>query len=416
MTTKEFAGKIRAKYPDAYTDLDDNTLAAKIVAKHPEYKDQITDLEPQGAAAIEAERNGPGNAVEATSDEMLPIQMAVGVPGAISAPIASGLSKVGEAAADLVPDAVKAPISTATEAVGNAWDKVKSMLPNPSLKSLGYAQGAVNTEAGQGLATAAQDYATDVHPDIGALVAKAKGPVDPTALVQRAAEGDMAEPIVPQAANTEVFNQPIARGMANSTEQMRDLTNEQWKQVGDAISNTLKGLEQTGEKYDPEPLLKQIEGMYERDAAGKIMTTGVQGDTNQAISEALESMKDYAQGEPIDWTSANRIKSMLQDSGNYAARRFDQSNEAYKQVASLIKDSIDDQAQKVLSVHGGDIQDFQNLRGAYGKLSSLKSALNPAVGKSMLQPSLGEQVVGLAKKALPFGAVAALGAKATGGF
>lgn len=41
MTPTEFAQKIRAKYPGAYDDLDDNTLTQKVIQKYPIYKDQV---------------------------------------------------------------------------------------------------------------------------------------------------------------------------------------------------------------------------------------------------------------------------------------------------------------------------------------------------------------------------------------
>ena len=40
LSVKEFAGKIKQKYP-AYKDVPDAELAQKIVEKHPEYKDQV---------------------------------------------------------------------------------------------------------------------------------------------------------------------------------------------------------------------------------------------------------------------------------------------------------------------------------------------------------------------------------------
>ena len=37
---KEFAAKIKSKYPD-YAGIDDSTLVQKIITKYPEYKEQI---------------------------------------------------------------------------------------------------------------------------------------------------------------------------------------------------------------------------------------------------------------------------------------------------------------------------------------------------------------------------------------
>lgn len=320
-----------------------------------------------------------------------------------------------------IASAIGEGLSNLPEAAGNAVDTVKSWLPNPSIKGLGYGAAQVGTEAGQDLAKASQEYAATAQPELGQLVAKAGGqvPEDTQSLVTRAAADEMKEPIsglngseANSPSNTGIFNTPIARGMANSTGEMRDLTGEQWKQVGNAIDNTLQGLERTGEQFDPEPVLKQIDSMYIRDAQGKLMTTGVQGETNQAIGEALESMKDYANGDKIGWQAANHIKSQLQDSANYGSKKFEAANDAYKQVASLIKDGIDNQAATVLADHGGNVEDFQHLRDAYSKLSSLRTVLNPAAGKELLQPSFPEQVLGAAKKYAPWGIATGLGAAA----
>jgi len=43
ITRKEFAAKVKAKYPD-YSDIDDNVLVDKMVAKYPEYQEQISDF------------------------------------------------------------------------------------------------------------------------------------------------------------------------------------------------------------------------------------------------------------------------------------------------------------------------------------------------------------------------------------
>lgn len=46
MDYKDFASKIRSKYPGSYDDLDDRTLASKIVQKYPQYSD-VTFEEPK---------------------------------------------------------------------------------------------------------------------------------------------------------------------------------------------------------------------------------------------------------------------------------------------------------------------------------------------------------------------------------
>lgn len=49
MNSKEFAAKVRAKYPGSYDSLDDATLTQKVIDKYPQYKDVVTMDEGPGA-------------------------------------------------------------------------------------------------------------------------------------------------------------------------------------------------------------------------------------------------------------------------------------------------------------------------------------------------------------------------------
>ena len=57
MNYKELAGKVREKYPGAYDDLDDRTLAQKIVQKYPDYADTTFDDAPTGTSPVGAAWN-----------------------------------------------------------------------------------------------------------------------------------------------------------------------------------------------------------------------------------------------------------------------------------------------------------------------------------------------------------------------
>ncbi len=395
MTPSEFAKTIREKHPGAYDDMDDESLTTAVLKKYPQYVDMVP-------SRLETTEEGHGEYPSDTYTSLAPnaniVMNAVGAPGAVKGAV--GIAK-----------GLKAGVEALPEVAGDVVSKVKGMLPNPSLKGLGYTPSQLSTEAGQNLAKGVQEYATTPQGDIGELVAKAANPVKKDAIAPFEPENAEDLATLDPALQSKAFNEPIAQGMANSTEQMRDLANEQWKQVGNAIGDTLNGLEKTGSEFDPQPVLQKINSMFLRDAEGNVMNEGVQGTTNEALKEAVDTLNGYSKGRPISWTDANKIKSMLQDSANYAAKRFEESNEAYKQAASLIKEGIDDQAGTVLQKHGGDIQNFQKLRGAYGKLSSLRSSLNAQTGKEMLQPSLGESVMSAGKKLLPYGVAGAVGAK-----
>src|SRR5437660_8851263 len=41
LTSQQFAAKVRAKYPDAYDSLSDDELTGRVLAKYPEYREQV---------------------------------------------------------------------------------------------------------------------------------------------------------------------------------------------------------------------------------------------------------------------------------------------------------------------------------------------------------------------------------------
>lgn len=64
LSPSDFAAKVRAKYPGAYTDLDDVTLTNRILAKYPQYRSQVTSQptpvqNPFNAAFQKAQSIGP---------------------------------------------------------------------------------------------------------------------------------------------------------------------------------------------------------------------------------------------------------------------------------------------------------------------------------------------------------------------
>lgn len=365
MDYNEFAEKFKAQNPD-YADRDNKTLAEALIKKHPYYADKVT-FEATPAEFEKVPGMKPG--------EYPPESYTTFAPSVNLAMLAQGAGQLAKSAPDIA------------EAIGNLPSAIKGLMPTPSLKALGAGAGQVGTPAAQDLAQAARAYGATAQPEIGQLVAKAG---------QTAESGLSTSP-----AQASIFEKPIIEGAVKKPTEMLGLVTEHNKQLGEAIGNTLEGLDKSGTKFDPKPIIDKAKSMLEKDAEGNIMTTGAQGDKNSAIQEALSSLSDYSKGKPINWKDANRIKGMLQDSGNYAAKRFQESNEAYKQVASLIKEGIDEQGSNVLQQTGGNIQDFQNLRNAYGKTAVLKQMLTHAAGKELLQPSTPEAVIGAVKHYIP---------------
>ncbi len=278
MDYNEFAEKFKAQNPD-YADRDNKTLAEALVKKHPYYADKVTFDDSKDFAA-NREAIEPG-----VMGDTVPVEQKL---------INNTNAALGGAT---LPRAAVELGALAGKGLSSAAEAIKSLAPNPSLKALGASTSQLGTPAAQSMAEAAKAYGTTAQPELGQLVAKAG---------QSAEEGLSTS--APQAS---IFEKPVIQGAANSPKQMLGLIEEHNKQIGEAIGNTLKGLDQSGVKLDPKPIIKQAESMLERDAEGNIMTTGAQGDKNEAIKEALSSLSDYSKGKPISWKEANRIKGTL---------------------------------------------------------------------------------------------------------
>lgn len=318
---------------------------------------------------------------------------AINAPAAIKAGIAGAkaLPGIGRAMADGLSD-IPGTISKGASAVGDAisggWDAMTGNTP----RGFGYAKGVLKTPGMRDAASDAIDMANSAQPELGKTVAEAGAPADalpPEGGIQPSPE----------------FQTPIRQGILTGSEDMFNAAETQRQAVGKAIEQTLSKYDDTGSFYDPSKVNEQVKSMLERDAAGNVMTTGWQGDVNEAMKKALSSLSDFSQGSPIKWSDAARIKTGLQGDTNYAVAGFNKANEAYKQVASLLKNDIDEQAAAMLEKQGGNVANYQSLRQAYGKLESLSEALNNRVAAKTANSTIPWWV--------KMGAGAALGATGT---
>jgi hypothetical protein len=182
--------------------------------------------------------------------------------------------------------------------------------------------------------------------------------------------------------------------------------------VGKSIENTLKGLDETGNLYDPKSTVEQLASMYSRNASGQIIPPGSgsqQALYNQAVNRAIETLKANAldKGDvltKLSWEQANGIKKALQDLAEYGLKDNDPVNMVYQQAARAVRDSIDDQATSLLAAQGKDVAHFQTLRDSYSKLKSVQSALNGKALSAMGAKNVAPVVrTGLAVGALTTG-------------
>lgn len=88
MTPQEFAAKIRAKYPGSYDNIEDGVLVDKILAKYPQYKDQVDlggpgSTSTSGAAAVTAVPPAAEPAEDPAPPDSTPVAFAKGVGDAV---------------------------------------------------------------------------------------------------------------------------------------------------------------------------------------------------------------------------------------------------------------------------------------------------------------------------------------------
>lgn len=247
-------------------------------------------------------------------------------------------------------------------AIQGGWDALTGNTP----RGFGYAKGVLKTPGMRDAAANAIDMANTPQPELGKLVSEAGAPAG-----SLPPEGGLA----PSAE----FETPIRQGILTGSEDMLNAAESQRKQVGQAIEQTLGKYDATGTFYDPTQYNEQVKSLLLRDINGEVMSTGAQGRINEAIKDAASSMNDYAHGGPIKWSDAARVKTMGQGDAKYGTTGLHKAQEAYNTTISMLKEDIDNQAEAMLAKQGGNVQDYQALRAAYGKLESLSQSLNNRV-------------------------------------
>lgn len=344
-------------------------------------------------------------AYQPAADLYMTADAAVNAPGMIRAvpklakAVPGVVKGLVEGAGDLASD-MTGSLADAASSVGGAVKKGWNALTNNTPRGFGYAQKALATPETRKAAYEAVDFANASHPEVGDLVTRSAArpiqvppegvPALPTGEKGLATAEDVSKmPPGPGEAptdlpkpNVDAFNSPIRNSVMSSPEEMLSAATSQRDTVGKAIENTLAKYDASGSFYNPETFNSQIKSMLERDANGNVMTAGVQGQINEAIKEAASSINQFAVNGPIKWSDAARIKTMLQGESKYGVQGLQKADEAFKQVASLLKEDIDNQAMVMLQKQGGNLADYQMLRDHYGRYSSLADSLNVAAKRT----------------------------------
>lgn len=314
---------------------------------------------PAAGEEIPVEQRLASNAVTAGNG--------VGVGFGVPRMVEGGLSVASKLANSGVAQTIKSAIT-------GGWDALTGNTP----RGFGYAQGAGATPEARALAKESISMANEPQEELGKLVNRSQAPAN--ALPPEGGEAAIPAP--------EEFQTPIRQGILSGKEDMMNAAESQRQQVGKAIENVLSKYDANGTFYDPSAYNNQIKSMLLRDSAGEVMTTGAQGQINEAIKEAGASMGDFSKDGPIKWSDAAKIKTLMQGNGKWGQAGLSRAQEAYNTAATLLKEDIDKQAMEMLQKQGGNVQDYQQLRDAYSKLSSLSESLNVAAKRQFANSAI----------------------------
>jgi len=402
MTFAELASKVRAKYPGAYDNLDDTELASKVIAKYPQYKAQIDNAEqiepgvygetapPEQKAAEMVTKIGNDAGAVYGGANLLKGLAGLGMKGvgAMTEGMGPTLESWGDKIGSLIPAGWKNLPEDALRAKSVVDDATHyAMNPHPEVQQaiMDITNGAPKaaTEAAD-IVPASESTVKELSSGTPELPAPAETAV---AAPETPVSGPKAPEVAPSPTDTEVpsemglFDKPIF-SMDNMTplEQLKH-ADAQMQTVGKAIGDQLENLTQTGKLYDPAQTAKELEGMYIRNASGQIIPPGeasAQAMNNAAVNKALETLKSEAMDSDgilnkLPWERANAVKGALQRLAE------DTGEQVYQHAASAVRDSIDNQAEKLLAASGDNVAPFQQLRDAYSKLAQIRGTLNSQV-------------------------------------
>lgn len=306
-------------------------------------------------------------------------KLAMAAPKLIRA-IPAAAKGIAEGVAD-IPGTVAEAGNKIAELGGKAKDALKggwNALTGNSPRGFGMAQSAGATPEARSLAKDAIEMANEPQEELGKLVTRSQAPAN--ALPPAGGEGALP--------SAQEFQTPIRQGIMSGKEEMMNAAEAQRQQVGKSIENVLSKYDANGTFYDPTVYNNQIKSMLLRDANGEVMTTGAQGQINEAIKEAAASMADFSKSGPIKWSDAAKVKTLMQGNGRWGQAGLSRAQEAYNTAATLLKEDIDKQAMEMLQKQGGNVQDYQMLRDAYSKLSVISDSLNVAAKRQFANSAI----------------------------
>lgn len=362
MNYQELAQKVKSKYPGQYDDLDNKTLAQKIIAKHPEYSD--TTFEPTLMDRAKKVASVSNKLFGYTAPGML-MKGANMAMGAIQKPF----DVAGEKTAEFLGSKQVNPNISAS--VGATIQ----MVPNVAMSLLPAEEVSIAPKTAEGLASRALG---NTKKFLGTTFARGKA--------QEAGQVALKEGVIPALGSPEVMMeraQALKSKTGSLLGQMRSAVGKQ------DISPVLTKLDDLGES---------LTGFSSKDIAQNLIDKGepiggIQGQTLKQIQFAKDTLNNLLiKGKEVDLNDVIKAKTNIGKTINWLSDNATQSN--HKRIVQTIENSV----KGILGGQGADLGKYNYLKKTYGASASMIKSLNNELSRGGNMPvSLPGTIVGAAE-------------------
>lgn len=426
MDYNELANKVKAKYPGAYDDMDNMTLAKSVIQKHPEYSDvTFSDQHQDNISDI------PGNAVKDVSGILETLrrggqgildlpkdtyetgkQIFQGQPVS-ETPIGQDVKTLGNVALQSLPHGVTDPNASNLPVVGqyrvepgSIFRQYQDLAAQP-LKSIPGKIGETMKQAYPGnpitehpvnsalaLAPLAKPILSSVReiPGVDEGLNKASDYIRQNIVAPNARRTlgkfpmkmpiDEANQVGLDAMDQGVIKNPITNPIQSTPKSMLNRVTDLNESIGENIGNFLRGQGEGLNATKAAQELDQVKGQFMNDpeivakvdrAKEMILRNSNNPVQDTIVPERIPQTMDFAKG--------NKIKTLFQKKVNYFSDAANQ--EGGKAIASNLRNSIDSQLDDLTTKLGnkGDMQSFLADKNLYGSTSKMQDALTNQVNR-----------------------------------
>lgn len=373
MNYKEFAGKVRAKYPGAYDAVDDRELAQRVVAKYPVYQDQVqfddvptaSKTESALRAAAQGLTLGHADELTATAESMLTDK-----PRAQALEESRQNYKTAHEAHPVISNAVEigtsmAPMAGITAVTGPAGPAISGALAaegasnDPLLSKETAKDVALGGATGWAAGKVGDMLAAKLNPSKLATMAEEKavlaGNPTPTVFKTMTDEGTVGR------AGRALLDTGSLSPFA-SADDIAANVEKHTARVGKEIGDFLDQATASGQLMTTDDLVRALEQRRDVMLKGANPNMGdhqaIAGAFNKAIDDVMAFGKSFSpdpimgmtgstKGTPLTFDVVNHIKKMVQSNMPNKMVSTELDDMAGKAAAGTVRQSMDDALEAV---------------------------------------------------------------------